>query len=319
MDGILFLFLALLTIISSIKVAYYANAMDQKTKVSGSFIGGILLAGVTSLPELVTCLTATFINNPYMAIGDIIGSNIFNLFVLAFFDIIFIKKMIFNKISHRYLYINALLVYLYVILINSIINKGQNIIFNIGMPTIVIIIFYIIYILFLGKINNDHTDTEKVTEVKNVKLKFIFTAIFMVIVSIGLTLIADKLTLEYPAFSSSSIGAFLVGVTTSLPEVVSIYALIRMNSYNLAFANIIGSNMFNLLILALSDILYRNGSIYLFSDNETLSITKITLYISILVFVYIIRRKSFSKITYIIPSIIIVLAYIYLFNTIVMG
>lgn len=319
MDGILFLFLALITIITSVKIAYYANSMDNKSNINSSFIGGILLAGITSLPELVTCLTATFISNPYLAIGDIIGSNIFNIFILAVFDIIFIKKMFFNKISHRYIYVNALLIYIYVVLIDSFIHKESGILFNVGFPSIIIISFYFVYLFFLSNIKTKSEIKKVDNTVKNVKVKFTVTAIVLVIVSVGLIYSADHLALTNPRFSSSIIGAFLIGITTSLPEVVSVYTLIRINSFNLAFSNIIGSNMFNLLILAVADILFKTGSIYFFGDNQSLIISKVNLYASIIFFIYIMRQKSWCKITYIVPSIIVVLAYLYLWKFMMMG
>ena len=314
MDGILFLFLAVFTIIASVKIANYANVMDNKTNISGSFIGGIFLASVTSLPEFVTCLTATFINNPYLAIGDILGSNIFNIFILAIFDIIFVTKMFFKKVSHRYFYINALLVYIYVVLINSFINKDTGAFFNVGLPTIVIIIFYFIYTLFLSKINDKNDVVEVKTEVRNIKIKFFIASILMIGLSICLIFCADYIAFHHPEVSSSVIGAFLIGITTSLPEVVSVYTLLRINNFNLAFASIIGSNIFNLLILAIADICYRDGSIYFFSDNQNLLIAKVNLYIGLIVFIYLMRKRITNKFIYLLPSIAIVFIYLYLWK-----
>lgn len=79
MELVLFLFLAGLTVFLSFKLSYYADLLNKTTNISGVFIGGILLAGITSLPEFVTCLSSIFLNNPYLAIGDILGSNFFNI------------------------------------------------------------------------------------------------------------------------------------------------------------------------------------------------------------------------------------------------
>ena len=94
MELILFLFLAGLTVFLSIKLSYYADLLNKSTNISGVFIGGILLAGLTSLPELVTCLSSIFLNNPYLAIGDILGSNFFNITMMCFFDILFMYDYI---------------------------------------------------------------------------------------------------------------------------------------------------------------------------------------------------------------------------------
>ena len=85
MELVLFLFLAGLTIYLSFKLSYYADILNKTSNISGVFIGGILLAGLTSLPEFVTCLSSIFLNNPYLAIGDILGSNFFNISIMCLY------------------------------------------------------------------------------------------------------------------------------------------------------------------------------------------------------------------------------------------
>lgn len=84
MNEIFFLIFAFLTVFLSIKLSYYADLLSKTSGVSKALVGGIVLAGVTSLPEFVTCFSAMVVNNPALAIGDIIGSNLFNLFMICF-------------------------------------------------------------------------------------------------------------------------------------------------------------------------------------------------------------------------------------------
>ena len=81
MNGILFLFLAFFTIIVTIKMVEYAEIL--KNNITNSFIKRFLSFIIIGLPILITYFTSIFINNSYMAIGNIIGSNVFNLFILA--------------------------------------------------------------------------------------------------------------------------------------------------------------------------------------------------------------------------------------------
>ena len=85
MNEILFLLFAFLTVFLSIKLSYYVDYLSKHSKVSGAFLAGIVLAGVTSLPECVTCFSAIFVDNNLLAVGDILGSNIFNIFMICFF------------------------------------------------------------------------------------------------------------------------------------------------------------------------------------------------------------------------------------------
>ena len=74
-----YLLLAALTVFLSVKLSYYVDCLDQKTNLSGAFIGGVLLAAVTSLPELFTSLTAVLaLDQPNLVQGNVLGSNVFN-------------------------------------------------------------------------------------------------------------------------------------------------------------------------------------------------------------------------------------------------
>ena len=112
---ILFFLFAFLVVFLSIKLSYYADLLSKTSKVSQAFIGGVLLAGITSLPEFVTCISAVLFKNPNLALGDILGSNFFNIFIVAFFDLVFLKKFMLNKLhKHHYLVYILLFIKLYV-------------------------------------------------------------------------------------------------------------------------------------------------------------------------------------------------------------
>ena len=96
MNIILFFIFAVTTFFLSIKISEIVDKISKKNKKSGYIISGILLASITSLPELVTSIAAVKMNNPYLAIGDIVGSNTFNIFMMCLIDIILFPKMIFN-------------------------------------------------------------------------------------------------------------------------------------------------------------------------------------------------------------------------------
>ena len=79
-----YLLVAAAVVICSIKCADYVDLLDKKTRISGAFIGGVILAAVTSLPELVTSISSvTVVQNPGLVIGNVLGSNIFNLCIFG--------------------------------------------------------------------------------------------------------------------------------------------------------------------------------------------------------------------------------------------
>lgn len=308
MELILFLFLAGLTVFLSFRLSYYADLLNKTTNISGVFIGGILLAGITSLPELVTCLSSIFLNNPYLAIGDILGSNFFNIAMMCFFDILFIKTMFYNYTKNRYYLIYVLLILNYLIMYLFMGGTFNLEIFNIGLPSFIIIITYIFY---LKNAKEEKTKKEVITTKEHVLLKFFLVGLFMVIVSILLTLVVNLIAGKNPNVASSFIGAILLGITTSMPEVITFIALVKMKSFDLALSDIIGSNLFNLLILAIGDIFLKNKEIYYFVDKESMFLLIFGFILTILSFYQNNRKVVKNKFVYIIPSLIGVLLYAY--------
>ena len=77
----------------SIAASRYIDMIDRTTRLSGAFLGGVLLSAVTSLPELFTSISATvLIDNPSLCIGNILGSNLFNSGMLAVVILFFLCR-----------------------------------------------------------------------------------------------------------------------------------------------------------------------------------------------------------------------------------
>ena len=302
MDGIFFLILAFLTIYTSIKLSYYGDELSKQTKLGSAFIGGLLIASITSLPEFVTSLSAVVFDNPTLSFGDIVGSNMFNIFVLAVYNIYFFKSDFFKNIKRNHLIECLILLIDYIFIIIGTFNV------LIDYISIVLILMYIAYMIFVFK--SEKEDEKEVSYEKHVIFKFIITAIIMTILSIFLTYEVDNISKIYPNFSSSTIGAILLGITTSLPEVVTTFALIKLNNYNMATSNMLGSNIFNFLVLSFADFFIKNDYIYNYSDRYSLFYLIGGILIIILLSMGILFKKKY-KIFYVFISLLIILSYLY--------
>lgn len=307
MNEILFLLFAFFTVYLSIKLSYYVDYLNKSSNINGVILGAILLAGVTSLPELVTCLSAIMVNNELLGMGDILGSNIFNIFMICFFDLIFIKKRILNSCnnSNKMIFMLLIINYLVLYLFAGVLPKF-NLMF-IGVPTLVIIATYFYY-LFL--VSNEKKEKVKINDssCNNIMLKLLITATLMVFSSVILTIIVNKLSIMHPYFSSSFLGAIFLGITTSLPEVVTCYTLISINNYELALSDIIGSNFFNLLVISIGDLLTKK-SIYSYADKGVITLIVLGLFFTILTYLSNNKKYQFNK-TYGFTSFIVVIMYL---------
>lgn len=303
MDGILFLFLAFLVAFTSIKLSNYADALNKQTKLGSVLIGGILIAAITSLPEFITCISSVLINNPSLSFGDILGSNMFNIFVLAVYNIYFFKKNIFESISKEYIFESIILILEYLFIILGTSHKFMSLV------TIFLFIIYAFYTFVILFFKNGNSEKEQSTKKVNyVILKFVTSSIILIMLSILLTLQVDKITHVYPNFSSTSAGAILLGITTSLPEVVTTFELFKLNNSNMAISNMLGSNIFNFLVLGLADIFVKNGHVYDYSDNYSLMYVYGGVFITFLL-LCIILNKNKSKFYYLLISILMSISY----------
>lgn len=306
---VLFFVFAFITVFLSVKISYYADQLSNKYGLSNGLVGGILLAGVTSIPEFLTCFSSILIGNPTLILGDVFGSNLFNIVMISFFDILFLGKMFFinKKEKHVRIFLLLIISYLFVFLyMNNIVNFN---LLTIGLPSMIILILYFYYLINLK--NDDKNITKKVN--KKIIFKVVIISILLSLSSILLTIIVNKISVIYSSFSASLIGAVLLGIVTSLPEVITFCTLIDLDNYDLALSNILGSNMFNFLVLVIGDIFLGKSIIYNFFDTKTIYIIIMGLVFTFISFLLNLRNKCFNKYSYIFISIFIVVLYFIFF------
>ncbi len=310
MNEIFFLIFAFLTVFLSIKLSYYADLLSKTSGVSKALVGGIVLAGVTSLPEFVTCFSAMVVDNPALAIGDIIGSNLFNLFMICFFDIVFIKKMIFSNTSRSHNIVILILILNYLALYLFVSKIFDFSLLSIGFPSILIIATYILYLKKIPKFEEESYVINEDGSAKKTVVKLAIVSLCMVISSVLLTIIVNNISIAHPSFSSSFLGAIFLGITTSLPEVVTFYALINIKSYDIAVSNIIGSCLFNLLVLAIGDIVFLGYPVYMFSDNDTLILVILGLLFLVSCLIINYRKRCKNLFSYGFISFLVIVVYL---------
>lgn len=257
--------LAVLVILLSLALSVCVDTLDKATNLSGAFLGGVLLAAVTSLPELFTSLAAVaFLNEPQMVVGNILGSNLFNLAALAAVSLLLFRR-VYSQSAAREQRLPLMAVLLIYALL-AILTVRFNIYFA-GLNIVSWLIF-LLYALGVRSLSAEDEDASESAEADAGRLliRFAGLAALLVLTSIALTLVTEQLKLAYD-LETSLAGALFLGVATSLPELVSTIQLVRLGNFNAACGNILGSNLFNFSILALSDLLYTAGTIYIFDEQ----------------------------------------------------
>ena len=274
---IIYLAIAAILVALSCKASEYVDLIDKKSSLSGAFIGGVLLSAVTSLPELFTSLSSALIFDlPGLCMGNILGSNLFNLAALAGIILIYFKPFQHAVIGKSHTTVAIFTLLIYATLALNLLGILNITIATINVTSIIILILYVMGIRLMSSDTKD-VASENVEEctssltLKQVIIRFVFVAIGIIITSVILTYVTDIIATRYN-IGSALAGALFLGITTSLPELASTVALFKLKSYSIAFGNIIGSNLFNFIILSITDVLYLGDGIYNFSDPKTVNL-----------------------------------------------
>lgn len=297
--------LAGLVVFVSIKCADYVDLIDKKTKLAGAFIGGVILAAITSMPELITSISAiTISKEPGLVVGNVLGSNMFNLCVLSLMTLLFLKKAMGTSISKSHVATSLCSIgaYFFVAIVCLLGIEFEIPVINVSYVSIAILTFYMISLKFLSgtsspeqpKEEEEQIDDSDLT-VKQIVVRFIMCACVLIPSSVGITLVTNELS-SLLEFDASLAGALFLGIATSLPELSSSFALAKKGNFNAMTGNILGSNMFNFLVFTLSDVMLVVGSIYSSNvTNETKSLVGFGVIASLLTVIFLCLQQKEKK------------------------
>ncbi|MFA5658675.1 MAG: cation transporter [Oscillospiraceae bacterium] len=265
----LYAVLAATVVFLSIRLAHYVDLIDKKSNLSGAFIGGVILAAVTSLPELFTSISAvTIVNQPKMVIGNILGSNIFNMFVLGIIVLFAAKGFNRSVVGKSHVQTSVFTLVLFLLMALPVYFKKDLTRFNISIYSVIIIALYVLSIRFMaGDTASEEGESDSPLTLKQIAVRFSILAVLLVSASVGITYVTDMLESKL-SLGATYAGAVFLGVATSLPELTSSIALVRKGNFNACVGNVIGSGIFNFCILAVADLIYRKGSVYS-SDTQS--------------------------------------------------
>jgi len=296
---ICYLILAILLVYISIKLADYCDHLSKYSKLSGAFIGGIMLAAATSLPELFTSITSIFVTRETnYIIGNVLGSNIFNVTIFAVVILLFFNKLHQSKIAKfHYSYIIFTAIAYLLCLLALIAETVFRITFLqlgfINIVSLLIIFNYVISIILLPSNDEEEEDTVNKTSNKLVFIKFAIAATLLVVVSILITMATDALNRELH-LSAVTAGVIFLSIVTSLPELVSSLRLGYKGNFDASLSNITGSCLFNFIIFSLSDLLtFTTAPLYV-SSQDTLNLIFFGLAELVIVVIFLLL-KHFTK------------------------
>jgi cation:H+ antiporter len=250
-----------------------ADTIAEQTGWGRLLAGSLFLAAATSLPELGVDVSAIRQSMPNLAVGDLFGSSLFNLLILAVLDL--------SHRSHRRMFSHAAAGHalsatmsstLYIIAAIGILfgqRLGSWSFAGLGIGTAAILVAYLlgIRLVFYDQrvaLAAEVRPKRDANALRRAIATYIICALLIMIAAPFLSASAGRIA-DLTGLGKTFFGTTAVALCTSLPEMVTSYAAVRMGAFDLALGNIFGSNSFNMLLLVPLDFVQRGPLLSLVS------------------------------------------------------
>ena len=258
---------ALVIVVAGVRLARYGDVLGEKTGLGRSWIGVVLLAATTSLPELFTGFGATALAAlPDIALGDVLGSCMFNLVILSLMDAVQPEPISTRAHQGHALSIGFGLLLIGVAGVGLVADHRLPTLGWVGLYSLVLIVLYFVAmrVIFAHERQRRARETQEVAEelqyrqitLRSAVLHYSVAAVAVVAAALWLPQLGAELARQ-TGLGEAFVGSLFIAITTSLPEIVVSLAAVRIGALDLGIGNVLGSNLFNLLILGLDDIFYR--------------------------------------------------------------
>ena len=260
-------------IFSGTKLSVYGDEIAELTGMGSAWIGLILMASVTSLPELITGISSVaIVKQPDFATGDIFGSCIFNLLILSVLDAK-IKQPLFSMVKSSH--IVAAIFGIILLTVAGIAIFLSNVIPSVlWISSFTFLLFGIYLVAIWGIFKYEQiaaTASPAATSVmpspeRSAGLKkaiggYALHACIVIGAAVFLPYFGEHIA-TLTGLGNSFFGTLFLAAGTSLPELVVCLAALRIGAIDMAVGNLLGSNVFNMFILGIDDIFYREGSLF---------------------------------------------------------
>ena len=249
----------------------YGDVIAEKTNLGRAWVGVILLASVTSLPELFTGISSiVIIDVPNIAAGDVLGSCMFNILILAFIDLLDRTSPVSARAQQGHVLTGAFgILILGLVVLGLATSQMMPIIGWVSASSLALILLYLVAIrmVFLYERRRNAESAHDLAEARYQGIStrkavtmYGINALIIVAAASYLPFLGEQIA-EITGLGQTFVGTIFIAFSTSLPELVVSVTAFKIGAVDLVYGNILGSNLFNLVILAIDDILYTKGAL----------------------------------------------------------
>lgn len=303
----IFLLSALAIAISGSLMTAIADRLSEKTGLGQALMGALFLGFSTSLPGIVTSVTAAASGYPELAISNALGDIAAQTAFLGIADITYLEANLeYAAADAATLTQGTLLIVLLAIPLLTRAYPSVNI-WGVHPASIALVATYIFGLRLVADAQNlpmwkpqqaEKTNVEELQATESdspglisLWLRFFLLALVLGIAGYGVeeagVAIADSTSL-----SENAVGSLFTAISTSLPELVTTIAAVQRGAYTLAVSGVLGGNSFDVLVLALCDLVYPEGSIYPALTQDKVFVLALTILMTGILLLGLLRREE---------------------------
>lgn len=247
-----------------------SRSADALTKAHGwgrGWVGLALLATVTSLPELASGISAVaFVDAPNLAVGHALGACVVNLLFLVVVDALQRHQPMYREASSTHLLSAGFgVVMLGFVALSLLTGTRAPAVLHVGVYSPMLLALYLLALKGVHGHERQSMDAGTATrselpagQMRDEWRRFGLAALVVLVAGSWLPEVADGLA-KALGLSRSFVGTVLMAIVTTLPEMAVTLGALRLGALDMAIGNLLGSNLFNIVILAVDDVFYVRG------------------------------------------------------------
>lgn len=260
----LFFLTAIAVTAAGITLAIAGDVIALRTGWGRLWVGSLLIAGATSLPELVTTVTAVRIEAPALAAGNVLGSNMANMSILALVVALLGERQLFQRLLPQQGLLAAFAIALTGMATLFAALRPEVEWLGVSPGAVALIGGYLVTSRILHRYGTGIPDLEAPVASRSLRwgwIVFVISTAAIFVAAPFLAFSAQRIA-ELTGIAESFMGVLALAFVTSLPEMATTVTAFRMGAGDLAIAGIYGSNTFNIGILGVADLFYTQGSLF---------------------------------------------------------
>lgn len=267
--------------LSGWRIAQYADRFASAAGLGHAVVGMIVLAGLTSLPEMAVTLSAAISDSPQLAVNNLLGSIAMQIAILALADAMIGRQALTVVAGNALVLLQTTMNVLLLVMVALAVAVGDRAFLGAGMWSWGLAFAYLLAMWTVAHAGGHERWVAQRTQrqreraaqgeddaqapppsgdepVRPLVLRLAFAGAVIMVAGFLLSQTGEAIA-EQTGLGNSFVGAVFVAVATSLPETSSVVSSMRRRRYEMALSDIFGTNLYNILLLFLVDLLYGGG------------------------------------------------------------